>query len=165
MRNEECRLMRSCNSFGNSCGTSELGLGLCSSIEEDRGVFVILEHDDELAIEDDGDWRMNESRRVRAPLIGFSIVVKRNAAFSRRTIGFVAFEGNKAGGTVVEVIEPSLSLWQCAFVDRIRTLLGVSASTGSCIKTNFLFLVAPSRAGIPSSKLELFLRSSLLFPC
>lgn len=154
MRKEECRFMRSCNSSGNSCGSPELGQGLHSGIGEDGGVSVLFEHGDEHRVEDNWDWRMNDSRRVRSPLLGVLFVVKRNTAFFRRAIGFVAFEGNKADGTAVEVIEPSLSLWLCAFADRMRTLLDVSASTGSCTKTNFLFLGFLLRAGFSGFKFE-----------
>lgn len=146
--------MRSCNSSGSSCGPLELGLPIFSGLGEDGRVSMTFEHGDEPWLEDGGDWRINDSRHVRVPLVGVLIAVNRTAGFFRRAIGLLACEANEAAGIAVESIEPSLSLWHCASADRKPTLSDAFASTGSCIKTSFLFLILPSRTRFPGSKLE-----------
>ena len=109
MRNDECRLTRSRNSLGNS----QISFGLrsdveaCAVIGEDGGVSVAIECADELCDEGDDDLRMNDSRHVRASLVGVSVVVDRSALSLR--VCWVGDRDNEVDDTAVVIDTPRSS--------------------------------------------------------
>ena len=129
-------------------------------VGEDGGVSVLFECADELRDEVGGDLRTNDSRHVRAPLVGVFVVVDRNAPFLRTLIGWAEDEGNKVDErtNVVDVIGT------CTSVERTRLLLDSSSGADSLTEPSFLFLETPSTVVLPDSKLEFLFPSSLLFP-
>ena len=135
MRNDHCRLTRSCSSSGISQISFEISSEseLCAVMGEEGGVSIRCECADELRDEGGGDLRTNDLRHVRAPLVGVSVVVDRRALFFRSLLGWAEDTGNEGDdtATVVDVLETSPSSWPGTSAQRMRAFLDVSSAANS----------------------------------